>query len=109
MIGSRARPSAYQIRKILFAPGARGVCHDPEKPFFGDVPSGIFPLSKSTLSADAAESALATTRHRHFPSKAASRDQANDLTIRTCDPYLPAGIPMPAPLRFVKRVNSKIR
>ena len=39
--------------------------------------------------------ALATTRHRHFPSKAASRDQANDLTIRTCDPYLPAGIPMP--------------
>lgn len=35
--------------------------------------------------------ALATTRHRHFPSKAASRDQANDLTIRTCDPYLPAG------------------
>ena len=24
--------------------------------------------------------ALATTRHRHFPSKAASRDQANDLT-----------------------------
>ena len=37
----------------------------------------------------------ATTRHRHFPSKAASRDQANDLTIRTCDLYLPAGIPMP--------------
>ena len=40
--------------------------------------------------------ALATTRHRHFPSKAASqRSAANDLTIRTCDPYLPAGIPMP--------------
>ena len=42
MIGSRARPSAYQIRKILFAPGARGVCHDPEKPFFGNLPRVSF-------------------------------------------------------------------
>lgn len=42
MIGSRARPSAYQIRKILFAPGARGVCHDPDKPFFGNLPRVSF-------------------------------------------------------------------
>ena len=108
MIGSRARPSAYQIRKILFAPGARGVCHDPEKPFFGNLPR----VSFRSPSPRFLQTPRNRPRHNTPPplsvkgSQSRSGKRPHHPHVR---PVLACRHSNAAPLRFVKHVNSKIR
>ena len=94
MIGSRARSSAYQIRKILFAPGARGVCHDPEKPFFGNLPR----VSFRSPSPRFLQTPRNRPRHNTPPPLSVKGSQSRSGKRPHhphVHPYLPAGIPMP--------------
>ena len=89
MIGSRARPSAYQIRKDPLRPGCKR-CAMTQKSLSSETCLGYLSALKSTLSADAAESpspqhATATFRQRQ-PVAIRQTTSPSARATRTCLP-----------------------